>query len=144
MPRSTSLAVFTFASCLFMAGPALSQSDYYIRSQYSSGGFTGSHEILTFPEKGYHEARYCERTFWVTSDTVLWTEKQVEIGRKLVLEENWGDNRKVICDDNGSFAKLEDLGLARQEVDDMREKQLVGAPRPSRIRIIRDAFKQFK
>lgn len=144
MPRSISLAAITITSSLCMSGPALSQADYYIRSQFSSGGFTGSHEILTSPEKGYHQARYCERTFWVTSDTVLWTEKQTEIGRKLILEENSGDNRIVICDDNGSFAKLEDLGLKRQQVDQMRERQLDGTTRPSRIRIIRDAFKQFK
>ncbi len=128
------------------AGIAFAQSDFYIRSQYESGGFTGSHEILTQPKDGYYEARYCERSFWVSSTTILWTEGEAAAGRKLILEEDSGDGsaRKVVCADYSAFATLDDLGLNKKEVERIRSENQPLDMQSSRIRTIRDAFKQFK
>jgi len=144
MKRSIAAMAVTFGSSVLMAGNALGQSDYYIRSHFTNGSFTGFHEILTAPKKGYYEARYCDRTFWVTSNTVLWTEKQTAAGNDLFLEESDGANRRVICSDETAFATLNDLGLKRAEIQSIRGKDTPQAARPSRIRTIRDAFKQYK
>jgi len=127
-----------------LAHDASAQSDFYIRSQYSDGGFTGFHEILTEPKEGYHSARYCDRTFWVSSSTVIWTEEEAAAGRKLVLEENIGPDRRIVCADYAAFATLEDLGLKKREVEQIRRKSEPLDMKSSRIRTIRDAFKQFK
>ena len=142
-------SILTIAIALLLgsgswSGTAYAKSDFYIRSQFSSGGFIGSHEILTSPKTGYHKARYCNRTFWVSSTTVLWTEEQSESGRTLLLEENVGDNREVICDNANEFATLDDIGLEPDEIDRLRDHGPPGSTRPSRLRIIRDAFKSFK
>lgn len=129
---------------LVPAGTALAQGDFYIRSQYSNGTFTGFHEILTKPKEGYHQARYCDRTFWVSSTTVVWTEEEAAAGRKLIVEENLGSNRRTVCADYGSFATLDDLGLKKREVEQIRNRNEPLDMKSSRIRVIRDAFKQFK
>jgi hypothetical protein len=127
-----------------LATGALAQSDFYIRSQYTDGSFTGSHEILTKPKEGYHSARYCDRTFWVSSNTVIWTEEEAAAGRKLILEENIGPDRRIVCADYAAFATLEDLGLKRREVEQIRRKADPLDMKSSRIRTISEAFKQFK
>lgn len=137
------LASFVSAVPLAVSG-ALAQSDFYIRSQYADGTFTGFHEILTAPEAGYHAARYCDRTFWVSPSTVAWTEEQAAAGRKLLLEENVGSDRNVVCADYAAFATLEDLGLKEREVERIRGTEGTVETKASRIRNISDAFKQFK
>ena len=137
------LAVLT-AGGLVPAGNAVAQGDYYIRSQFSNGTFTGFHEILTKPKEGYHQARYCDRTFWVSSTTVVWTEEEAAAGRRLIVEENYGGNRRTVCADYGAFATLEDLGLKKREVEQIRNRNEPLDMKSSRIRVIRDAFKQFK
>lgn len=131
-----------FGTCL--AGSAFAQSDFYIRSQFSDGKFTGFHEILTKPKSGYYQARYCERTFWVSSGTVIWTEEQNAAGRTLILEENDGSSRRIVCADNNAFATLDDLGLSAREVARIRAQHEPLDMKSSRIRTIRDAFKQFQ
>lgn len=144
MKRVLAFLAALSAGGIVPAGTALAQGDFYIRSQYSNGTFTGFHEILTKPKEGYHQARYCDRTFWVSSTTVVWTEEEAAAGRKLILEENFGGNRKTVCADYGSFATLDDLGLKKQEVEQIRNRNEPLDMKSSRIRVIRDAFKQFK
>lgn len=134
-----------FAICsLCLTGAALGQSDFYIRSHFSNGKFVGSHEILTEPKKGYYEARYCNRTFWVSSTTLVWTEKQNEAGMFLVLQENIGSSTSVVCSDNEEFATLDDIGLKERKVRQMRSLKDQSGLRSTRLHTIRDAFKDFK
>lgn len=126
------------------SGAAFSQGDYYIRAQHADGAFSGSHEILTIRKAGYHEARYCDRNFWVSSGTVAWTEEQSAAGQTLILEMNHGDEREVICADADKFATLDDLGLKKREVERMRRKSRPADTKANRLRNISDAFKQFK
>lgn len=144
MKRFLAFLAVLAAGGLGQTGSALAQSDFYIRSQYSNGTFTGFHEILTEPKEGYHEARYCDRTFWVSSTTVVWTEEEAEAGRKLIVEENIGSNRRTVCADYSDFATLDDLGLKKKEVEQIRNRNEPLDMKSSRIRVIRDAFKQFK
>lgn len=144
MKRLLAFLAVLIAGGLGPAGSAFAQSDFYIRSQYSNGTFTGFHEILTKPKEGYHEARYCDRTFWVSSTTVIWTEEEAAAGRKLIVEENIGSNRRTVCADYADFATLEDLGLKKREVEQIRNRNEPLDMKSSRIRVIRDAFKQFK
>ncbi len=144
MKRALAIATLTFLPAVVMAGSSHAQSDFYIRSQYSNGTFTGSHEILSSPRKGYYQAQYCDRTFWVTSTTVAWTEEQVEAGRSLILEEDFGSTRTILCSDNKAFASLNDLGLSKREVEVLREPRGEMQTRASRLHTIRDAFKQYK
>ncbi|GAB4514977.1 MAG: hypothetical protein Tsb0019_13330 [Roseibium sp.] len=136
-------AAWTGAGMTLATG-AFAQSDFYIRSQYSDGSFTGFHEILTQPKEGYHSARYCDRTFWVSSNTVIWTEDEAAAGRKLILEENIDSDRKVVCADYAAFATLDDLGLKRKEIEQIRRRHEPADMKSSRIRTISEAFKQFK
>ncbi|WP_299812948.1 hypothetical protein [uncultured Roseibium sp.] len=148
MKRLIALLVFAIATSGCLTGAALGQSDFYIRSHYSNGGFTGSHEILRKPKEGYYKARYCDLTFWVSSTTVAWTEEQAAAGQSLVVEEDNGAvsraGRKIVCDNYQSFATLEDLGLKPAEIDELRGTGASVDMKSSRIRTIRDAFKQFK
>ncbi|MHA7772868.1 hypothetical protein [Roseibium sp. M-1] len=144
MKRSMAFIAAFGTTCIMQAGIATAQSDFYIRSQYSNGTFTGYHEILTEPKEGYYEARYCDRIFWVSSGTVIWTEEEAAAGRSLIVEENIGDNRNPLCTDYTSFATLEDLGLKKKEIDQIRRRAEPLDMQSSRIRTIRDAFKQFK
>jgi hypothetical protein len=144
MKRSMAFLTALGAGCLVQAGIAAAQGDFYIRSQFSNGTFTGFHEILTQPEEGYYEARYCDRTFWVSSGTVIWTEQEAAAGRNLIVEENIGATRTAVCTDYTAFATLEDLGLQKKEIEQIRRKSEPLDMQSSRIRTIRDAFKQFK
>jgi len=144
MKRALCNAVLTFLPAVCLAGASHAQSDFYIRSQYINGGFTGSHEILSEPRDGYYKAQYCDRTFWVTSTTVAWTEDEVAAGRTLVLEEYAGTVRSILCADKTAFASLDDLGLNKREIEALREPEGSFQTRASRIHNIRDAFKQFK
>jgi hypothetical protein len=136
-------SVFSLYS-LCLTGTALGQSDFYIRSHFSNGKFIGSHEILTEPKKGYFEARYCERTFWVSSSTVIWTEEQNAAGMFLVLQENFGSSTSVVCSDNQDFATLDDLGLKDRKVEQMRSRREQSGVGSNRLHTIREAFKDFK
>ncbi|MES0881984.1 hypothetical protein [Roseibium sp. SCP14] len=144
MKRSLSCLAASAIGVFALPGASFAQGDFYIRSQYSNGSFTGFHEILTSPKEGYYEARYCDRTFFVSSTTVVWTEEQNAAGRTLILEENKGASRKVVCADNTAFATLDDLGLQPKEVEKIRRRNEPLDMKSSRIRTIRDAFKQFK
>lgn len=144
MKRLMALLTGLLAGTLWFSGSASAQGDFYIRSQYSNGTFTGFHEILTKPKEGYHQARYCDRTFWVSSTTVIWTEEEAAAGRKLIVEENIGSDRRTVCADYAAFATLDDLGLKKREVEQIRGRNEPVDMKSSRIRIIRDAFKQFK
>lgn len=144
MKHSVSWITATVLGCICLSSTAIAQSDFYIRSQFSNGKFTGFHEILTKPKAGYYQARYCDRTFWVSSGTVLWTEEQSEAGNSLVLEEVTGQTRTVVCSDKTAFATLEELGLSEREIAKLRAENAPLNMRSSRLRTIRDAFKQFK
>ncbi|CTQ64260.1 hypothetical protein [Roseibium alexandrii] len=144
MTRAQCIAILTFLPAITLAGSSFAQSDYYIRSQYPDGTFTGSHEILIRPKEGYYQAQYCDRMFWVSTTTVVWTEEEVAAGRTLILEENFGEERNVLCSDNTAFASLYDLGLDKREIEALREPEGSFQTRASRIHTIRDAFKQFK
>ncbi|POF30074.1 hypothetical protein [Roseibium marinum] len=148
MKRLIAFLVFAIATSGSLTGAALGQSDFYIRSHYSNGGFTGSHEILSEPKEGYYEARYCDLTFWVSSSTVAWTEEQAAAGQSLVVEEDNGaisrTSRKIVCDNYKAFATLDDLGLKPAEIDKIRGTGDTLDMKSSRIRTIRDAFKQYK
>lgn len=144
MKRSHCIAALAALAAAVQAGPGYAQSDFYIRSQHSNGSFTGSHEILTAPRTGYHKASYCDRTFWVTTTTVAWTEEEVTAGRTLILEENVGTSRTIVCTDNKAFASLDDLGLKQREIEALRDVDGTRKTRASRLHNIRDAFKQFK
>ncbi|WP_434051787.1 MAG: hypothetical protein RDA78_21280 [Roseibium sp.] len=144
MKRSFACLTVSALTVVCSATAAFAQSDFYIRSQYSNGKFTGFHEILIEPKKGYHQASYCNRVFWVSSGTVVWTEEQNAAGRTLVLEENDGKSRTIVCKDNDAFATLEDLGLSKREVAKIRQENEPLDMKSSRLRTIRDAFKQYK
>ncbi|MEL7528494.1 MAG: hypothetical protein AAFN16_22185 [Pseudomonadota bacterium] len=144
MKRSFACLTLLSLTGICCATAAFAQSDFYIRSQYSNGEFTGFHEILTEPKEGYHQASYCNRVFFVSSGTVLWTEEQNEAGRTLILEESDGKERMIVCKDNDAFATLEDLGLSKKEVAKIRAENEPLDMKSSRLRTIRDAFKQYK
>ncbi|WP_422038510.1 hypothetical protein [Roseibium sp.] len=144
MNRSFTCLTISALAAICSATAAFAQSDFYIRSQYSNGTFTGFHEILTEQKKGYHQASYCDRVFWVSSGTVIWTEEQNAAGRTLVLEENDGKSRTIVCKDNDAFATLEDLGLSKAELAKIRAENEPLDMKSSRLRTIRDAFKQYK
>lgn len=144
MKHSVTYLTVVLMACTGFAGASFAKSDFYIRSQFSDGKFTGYHEILTKPKPGYHRVSYCNRAFWVSSTTVIWTEEQDAAGQTLVLEENDGSSRKIICKDNAAFATLDDLGLSKREVAKIRAANEPLDMKSSRLRTIRDAFKQFK
>ena len=142
-------AALSFAAPLFLA-PPLSLADpldeptddFYIRSTNRSGQFHGYHQILAEPQKGFIKATYCDRPFWVNKDTVLWTQKEAEAGRKLVVEANDLHERRVLCENPETQVTLEDLGLNDLELARMRQaKDGVGG---NRLKIIGEAFKGFK
>lgn len=144
MKRSLACIALTLMTCAGLSGMAFAKSDFYIRSQHSNGKFTGFHEILSKPKSGYHRANYCNRSFWVSSTTVIWTEQQNAAGRTLILEENTGAARRIVCKDNSAFATLEDLGLSKREVAKIRAANKPLDMRSSRLQTIRDAFKEYK
>lgn len=144
MKHGLAFLTVTIAASWFLAETARAQSDFYIRSLYANGRFTGSHEILTEPRDGYYAARYCDQTFWVSSGTVVWTEEQASAGRLLVLEENTGPERRIVCQDYAAFATLDDLGLKPREIEKIRNSNQSLDMKSGRIRTIRDAFKHFK
>lgn len=143
--KSSSWITFSIVfPAVVLSGDSFGQGDYYIRSQFDDGSFTGSHEILASPKTGYHELQYCDQTFWVSTTTVAWTEEEVAAGRVLILEEDTGNNRTVVCADSTAFARLDDLGLDEREIERLRSREAPFETRENRLHTIRDAFKQFK
>lgn len=118
--------------------------DYYIRSLDPSGRFNGIQEILTRPETGYHEAVYCDTSFWVRRSTVVWTEREAEAGRHLVIINEINKKPEVYCADPEHHVRLEDLGLKKQEVLKARKNGEPVDMKSSRLRTISEAFKNFK
>ncbi|MEJ8476787.1 hypothetical protein [Roseibium algae] len=141
--------ILTVAVCFSAAEIVYAQTgdisdDFYIRSQLDTGKFNGYHQILTEPKEGYVQAIYCDKTFWVRKLTVLWTEDEAKAGRKLVVEENKKDNRKVFCEDPNRQVTLESIGMSDKEITQLREARSGQDVRPSRMNVISDAFKGFK
>lgn len=132
------------ASDLATADPmSLPTDDFYIRSTNRQGQFHAYHQILSEPQKGFIEAQYCDRTFWVAKDTVIWTQNEAEAGRKLVVEANDLNERRVLCEDPQTQVTLDDLGLNDLELARLRQaKDGVGGG--NRLKIIGEAFKGFK
>ena len=118
--------------------------DYYIRSLDPSGRFNGIQEILTRPETGYYEAVYCDTSFWVRRSTVVWTEREAEAGRHLVIINEINKKPEVYCADPERHVRLEDLGLKKREVLKARKNGEPVDMKSSRLRTISEAFKNFK
>jgi hypothetical protein len=137
------IAVLTGAVSAWAQGSA-KESDFYIRSQSENGKFTGYHQILTAPEDGYFPAVYCNRTFWVRSLTVLWTETEADAGRKLVVEQDSSEDRRVFCEDPNRQVTLEDIGVSEAEAIRLRRRGPALRIQPSRMNIISEAFKGYK
>lgn len=144
MKRSFTCLAISALTGTCCATAVYAQNDFYIRSEHSNGEFTGFHEILTEPKDGYHQASYCDRVFWVAAGTVIWTEEENAAGRTLVLEENDGKSRTIVCKDNDAFVTLDELGLSEKEVAKIRAENEPLDMKSSRLRTIRDAFKQYK
>lgn len=144
MKRSFTCLAISALTGTCCATAVYAQNDFYIRSEHSNGEFTGFHEILTEPKDGYHQASYCDRVFWVSAGTVIWTEEENAAGRTLVLEENDGKSRTIVCKDNDAFVTLDELGLSEKEVAKIRAENEPLDMKSSRLRTIRDAFKQYK
>jgi len=120
------------------------EGDYYIRSLDPGGEFNGIQEILTRPETGYHEAVYCDTSFWVTRSTVAWTEREAKAGRHMVIINEANKKPEVYCVDPEQFVRLEDLDLKQREVRRERDKAEPLDMRSSRLKTISEAFKHFK
>ncbi len=120
------------------------REDLYMRSEHSHGEFQGAQQILTEPRDGFYKVSYCGRNYWVRGVTVLWTEREAKAGRRIVIEDDSGDGRVIICDHADQYVKIEDLELADWERDLINKGEDPITTKPSRLRIIRDAFQSFK
>jgi len=142
--RKRSLSVLTCLLGMAAAYPSLAaDGDFYIRAEAHRGKFAGFHEILSVPKADYFEVTYCNRTFWVSDTTVLWTEQQAAEGNRLIIEaETRSGGRDIVCFDAQKYVSLDSLGLPESQVEVMRDD--TGdpeIPRRNRLRIISEAFK---
>ena len=144
MVKIGAIVLFLLMSVSAHAQLSAPAGDYYIRSLDPSGRFNGIQEILTRPESGYHKAVYCETFFWVTQSTVVWTEREAEAGRHLVIINEVNKKPEVYCADPEHYVRLEDLGLKKREVLKARENGEPVDMQSSRLRTISEAFKNFK
>ncbi|GGB45008.1 hypothetical protein GCM10011316_16260 [Roseibium aquae] len=136
---------FSISGTAGLCLPALAAGgDYYIRSEVARGQFSGFHEILPRPKEGYFKVNYCDRTFWVSDTTVLWTEREAAAGRRLVVEAETRSGRDLICADAHTYVNLDSLGLPKTEIEVLRDNSDPQAPVRNRLRIISEAFKDFK
>lgn len=131
--------------CEFAFAEALTpREDLYIRSEHRDGEFHGAQQILAEPQEGFFEVSYCGRSFWVRGTTVMWTEKEAKAGRRLLIENDAGEGRVVVCDRAEEYVKLEDLNLRQWQKDLMETGQDPMTSKPSRLRVISEAFQSFK
>lgn len=144
MVKYGAVSLFLLMSVSAHAQVSAPAGDYYIRSLDPSGRFNGIQEILTRPETGYHKAVYCETSFWVTRSTVVWTEREAEAGRHLVIINEVNKKPEVYCADPEHYVRLEDLGLEKHEILKARENAEPVDMQSSRLRTISEAFKNFK
>ncbi|WP_346896826.1 hypothetical protein [uncultured Roseibium sp.] len=144
MVKFGAVSLFLLMSVCAHAQVSAPAGDYYIRSLDPSGRFNGIQEILTRPETGYHKAVYCETSFWVTRSTVVWTEREAEAGRHLVIINEVNKRPEVYCADPEHYVRLEDLGLEKHEILKARDNAEPVDMQSSRLRTISEAFKNFK
>ncbi|MTI45753.1 hypothetical protein JM93_00618 [Roseibium hamelinense] len=138
-----------FLSCCFVTEVnaqvvAAPRGDYYMRSEHTNGAFNGIHQLLTQPRPGYIRAVYCDRAFYVSTTTVLWSEQEAEAGRRLVIESNYGRGRELFCEPEAAMLKAENLGISPAEVEEIREEEDPPTDMRNRLRTIRDAFKDYQ
>lgn len=134
------LALSTWTAAHAQAATA----SFFIRSHKADGTFHGYHEILREKRPGFVEVRYCDQTFYVRPTTVLWTEREAEAGRQMAVELNRADDREILCTTPEAQVQLEDLGMKKARIRELRGNNEPLNMRSSRMHVIRDAFKGFK
>ncbi|MFD1694212.1 hypothetical protein [Roseibium aestuarii] len=150
MGRLLAITLTACAALILAAPPAPANetpqidSDFYIRSENSNGSFNGYQQISQTKRPGFVKVSYCGETYWVRPATVLWTETEAEAGRTLTVERNEASDRAIVCQSPQLQVKLEDLGLSKGELAEIRRNNSGVNMKASRMRVIRDAFQGFK
>ncbi|WP_420415487.1 hypothetical protein [Roseibium sp.] len=110
--RNTILAVttllFPFSA---QAGAIPMPGDFYFISRDQHGTFVGSHKLYLEYASGLKHVRYCDRDYFVRSNSVAWTQIEADLGHHVQIEFNFGRGWRPICQRPQDQVALQDLGI---------------------------------
>ncbi|WP_148586849.1 hypothetical protein [Stappia sp. BW2] len=136
---ATLLAACLCASSTALAGAIPRPGDFYLISRDRSGNFVGSHKLFTDYARGLNKVSYCERSYFVRSHSVAWTQVESERGNTVQVEFNFGRGWRPICGNPEQQVTLQDIGITVSARDLLAKTDEPSAPR-SRLSVIGSIF----
>ncbi|WP_370198847.1 hypothetical protein [Roseibium sp.] len=136
---ATILAAFLCAGSTAFAGAIPEPGDFYLISRDRSGHFVGSHKLFTENARGLKKVSYCQRSYFVRSHSVAWTQLETERGNKVQVEFNFGRGWRPICGNPERQVSLEDIGVTMSAHDLLAAPDETSAPQ-SRLSAIGAMF----
>ncbi|MEE4013644.1 hypothetical protein V1T76_16360 [Roseibium sp. FZY0029] len=136
---ATILAALLCAGSTALAGAIPQPGDFYLISRDRGGHFVGSHKLFTDYVHGLNKVSYCDRSYFVRSHSVAWTQVEAERGNTVQVEFNFGRGWRPICGNPEQQVKLEDIGITVSAHDLLAKSDEPSAPQ-SRLSAIGAMF----
>ncbi|TYC58711.1 hypothetical protein FMN50_09715 [Rhodobacterales bacterium] len=111
------LAVTVCASGSAFAGGIPQPGDFYLISRDRFGDFVGSHKLFVKYSDGLTKVAYCRRPYFVRTNSVAWTQIEVERGNVVQIEFNFGRGWRPICANPERQVTLTDIGVEESPAD---------------------------
>ena len=129
MLKQATLFTALLCACSTVQAGALPQpGDFYLISRDRGGKFVGSHKLFQRDIGGLTQVSYCNRSYYVRSHSVAWTQLEAEHGNIVRLEFNFGRGWRPICEYPERQVTLADLGIDESPADVLAEAEVtVGA-----------------
>ncbi|MEP1930422.1 MAG: hypothetical protein ABJJ37_04005 [Roseibium sp.] len=93
------------------AGSIPSAGDFYFISRDRHGDFLGSHKLYVERSSGLTMVKYCDRPYFVRTNTVAWTQLEFDRGHTVQIEYNFGKGWRPVCRRPHEEVSLIDLGI---------------------------------
>lgn len=87
------------------------QGDFFLISRDRDGLFVGSHKLFTDYAEGLSKVSYCNRRYFVRSNSVAWTQVESQRGHRVQIEYNFGRGWRPICAGPERQVTLKDIGI---------------------------------
>lgn len=121
------------------AGGIPQPGDFYFMSRDRFGSFVGSHKLYQEYSNGMKLVRYCNRDYYVSSQSIAWTQAETDRGNTVQIEYNFGKGWRPICLKPQDQVTLSDIGINMlpQDFLALRDEE---APPQSRLSKISSVF----
>ena len=121
------------------AGAIPRPGDFFLISRNDGGVFVGSHKLFEKFSSGLTKVSYCNRDYFVRTQSVAWTQIESKRGNTVSLEFNFGRGWRPICLEPENQVTLKDFGIT-MSAEDFLKGELEDTSPKSRLSAVRSVF----